>query len=47
LVFEDPYEHFYISPYEFVRDGDTDLKIENSTVFNLKKDAVINNDCFL
>jgi hypothetical protein len=37
LVFEDPYEHFYISPYEFVCDGDTTLKIENSTVFNLKK----------
>ncbi|CAF0975793.1 unnamed protein product [Rotaria sordida] len=44
LVFKGPDGEFYFGPYGFVRSVDTGFKIENRTVFDLNKDAIINNE---
>ncbi|CAF0990910.1 unnamed protein product [Rotaria sordida] len=44
LVFKGPDGEFYFGPYGFVRSVDIGFKIENRTVFDLNKDAIINNE---
>ncbi|CAF2648750.1 unnamed protein product [Rotaria sp. Silwood2] len=46
IAFKLPNGHFYFAPYAFVRSTDTGFKMENPTIFDLEKDAIIANDCF-
>ncbi|CAF3394935.1 unnamed protein product, partial [Rotaria sp. Silwood2] len=46
LVFKAPDGYFYFAPYSFVRKTDAGYITEISTVFDLKKDAIIDGEVF-